>query len=449
MKKFFDSVLFVVCMAICMPVLAGASAMTHVLALVVVLLALFVPKHMVTTRNWNVHTNGLVTITETNGALGGTLQTNDGIMGFVLTGNTGDAYALGTPILVTSLAALRTGGNAITATNNYFAYRQVSDFFNNAGSGAQLYLMLVPDSMTVADMADHTNSNGYIKLWNYAAGQCKGIMVMSDDTEVTVTTVTGVNADCYTALTRLHAGAVAAAAADKPFFGIVGGTSYSNVIGDVTNMASGTSDNYVSLLVGDIEGPTGYSGGTAACLGFVAGMLAKLPVQRKISRTANGPLSGVSEAYVGTDTVEAAGGDIAALANKGIITIQTYPNVSGYFFTGDPTCTVTSDDYNCIAHRRVINKAFALAYAFGVQLIDDEVPTVAGGTIDPGYAKWLQQQFINQIKNNMVSAGECSGVNCFVDPNQNILSNNTVNVVLQVLPVGYSTYINIMLGFEA
>jgi len=137
------------------------------------------------------------------------------------------------------------------------------------------------------------------------------------------------------------------------------------------------------------------------------------------------------------------------VANKGIITIQTYPNVSGYFFTGDPTCTVTSDDYNCIAHRRVINKAFALAYAFGVQLIDDEVPTVAGGTIDPGYAKWLQQQFINQIKNNMVSAGECSGVNCFVDPNQNILSNNTVNVVLQVLPVGYSTYINIMLGFEA
>jgi hypothetical protein len=48
---------------------------------------------------------GSVNITLANGQLGGTLQTNDGIAGLVVTGVTEGAYTVGTPILITSVAS--------------------------------------------------------------------------------------------------------------------------------------------------------------------------------------------------------------------------------------------------------------------------------------------------------------------------------------------------------
>ena len=449
MKKVIEIMLLVVSMCVCMPLMAGASPFVHVIALVLVLLALGVPRRNVTTKNWNQVANGGVNIALTNGALGATLQTNDGIAGMVLTGYTGDSYTLGTPILVTSFAALGLGDNAITATNNEFAVRQVQDFFSNAGTGAQLYLMLVPDTMTVAQMALKTNANGAIKLLNYANGKVKVLGVMSDDTEVGVDTVTGINVDCYTAVTNMQALTVQFANAQKPLRGIVGGTSYSGTVGDVTDMTDGTADNRVALLIGDTESPDGYSAGLAACLGYLLGKIAVLPVQRKISRTADGPLSGVSAAYVGGETVEAAGGDMVTLQEKGIITFTTYANMAGYYFSSDPMCTATTDDYKFLAYGRVIDKAQILGYTAGVQLIDDEVPVIAGGLIDPGYATWLQQQFINVISKAMVANGNCSAVDCYVDPAQDIETSNTVDVVLKVRPVGYSSFIDIALGFEA
>src|SRR4051812_14314161 len=100
---------------------------------------------------------GSVNISLANGQLGGTLQTNDGITGFVLTGiSEGGGYTAGTPILVASMADVASAG--ITAANNPFAIKQLKEFYNQAGIGAQLYLMLVPPTMTVAEMADITNT---------------------------------------------------------------------------------------------------------------------------------------------------------------------------------------------------------------------------------------------------------------------------------------------------
>src|SRR3954462_2823491 len=114
---------------------------------------------------------GSVNITLANGQLGATLQTNDGIAGKVLTGVTEGIYTAGTPILITSMADVATAG--ITATGNAFAIKQLKEFYDQAGTGAQLFLMLVPATMTVAQMADNTNPNGAKKLLDYAAGKIK------------------------------------------------------------------------------------------------------------------------------------------------------------------------------------------------------------------------------------------------------------------------------------
>ena len=40
-----------------------------------------------------------------------------------------------------------------------------------------------------------------------------------------------------------------------------------------------------------------------------------------------------------------------------------------------------------------------------------------------------------------------TGVECYIDTEQNIVSNSTLNVQLRVKPYGYAKYINCYLGF--
>ena len=83
-----------------------------------------------------------------------------------------------------------------------------------------------------------------------------------------------------------------------------------------------------------------------------------------------------------------------------------------------------------------------------MQEVDDEVPVNEDGTLDAGFCKWLGQQIINQVTLNMVANKEVSSVECFIDPTQNIISTNQLNVVLKITPVGYASDIEISLGFE-
>ena len=388
---------------------------------------------------------GSVNITLANGQLGATLQTNDGITGMIMTGVTEvSGYTAGTPILVSSLSDVTTAG--ITVANNPFAIKQVQEFYNQAGSGAQLYLMLVPPTMTVAQMADNTNPGGVKKLLDYAAGKIKVVGLISDDVAITaaggtITYANGMNAAVYTAANNMAVTAAAYFTAQKPFRAVIGGTSYRNVAADLTDEATGTTNNRTAILIGDTVS------GKGACVGMLLGVISSIPVQRKISRVRSGALTNTA-AYVGSTAIEAADANVDVIAGRGFITFTTYPNVSGYFFSGDPMCTATTDDYGMLARGRVIDKAHILAYTTFVQEVDDEVPVNADGTLDAGFCKWLSQQIVNQVNNTMTANKEISSVSCFIDPGQNILSTSQLNVVLKIVPVGYATEIEISLGFD-
>ncbi len=388
---------------------------------------------------------GSVNITLANGQLGGTLQTNDGITGLVLTGaSEAGGYAAGTPILVTSLADVTAAG--ITETNNPFAIKQLREFYNQAGNGAQLYLMLVPDTMTVEQMADATNANGARKLLDLAAGKIKVLGILSDDVAVgaavgTITVTNGLNADVATAAGNMKVLAAEYFHAEKPFRAVIGGTSYSGTPSALTDQTTGDNSR-TSILIGDTEP------GVSACVGLLLGVISAIPVQRKISRVRSGSLTN-TVACLGTDAVETVGaGNLGTIAGKGYVTFITYPNVSGYFFSGDPTLTAPTDDYCMLARGRVIDKVHILAYTTFVQEVDDEVPVNDDGTMDAGFCKWLSQQIVNQVNNTMTANKEISSVSCFIDPAQNILSTNQLNVQLRVIPVGYATEIEINLGFQ-
>jgi hypothetical protein len=384
---------------------------------------------------------GGVNITLANGQLGQTIQTNDGICGMVLTGATeAGGYTLGTPVLITSVDALETVG--ISETNNPFAVRHVQDFYSLAGAGAQLYLMLVDDTMAVDDIANALDADGAKVLLDYAAGRIKVLAVMTnDDLLATVPTIANaLNGDVYTAIDKMSGLADHFVAQQMPFRAIIGGTSYTGVPANLSDLTT-RNDNRVAILVGDTES------GKGAALGLLLGTLGSVPVQRKASRVATGALP-VSTAFLATSAVEDVPYDEPIISSKGFITWKTYPHKSGYFWSGDHTATADSDDYNVLCRGRIIDKAHIIAYKTFVDVVDDEVPVDAeSGKMAAGYCRALEQAIENQINNTMTANREISSITAFVDPEQNVLSTNIVAVSLGIVPVGYSSVINVTLGF--
>ncbi len=383
---------------------------------------------------------GGVNITLANGQLGQTIQTNDGICGMVLSGATEGDYTVGDPALITSLEALEALG--ITTTGNAFAYRHIKDFYSLAGAGAQLYIMLLGDTADVDEICDKTNASGAKKLLDYAAGRIKLLAVMTDDDflDVTPTITNGLNADVYTAITNAEVLAAHFVDLQMPFRTIIGGTSYSGVPANLSDLTT-RSDNRTAVLIGDTES------GKGAAIGLLLGTLASVPVQRKASRVATGALP-TETAYLATATVESKPYDEATISSKGFITWKTYPHKSGYFWSSDHMATADTDDYNVLCRGRIIDKAHVIAYKTFIDVVDDEVPVdPESGKLSAGYCRALEQAIENQLNNSMTANREISSATAFVNPEQNVLSTNTIAVNLGIVPVGYSSVINVTLGF--
>jgi len=386
---------------------------------------------------------GNVRIAILNGQLGGTLQTSDGVSAMVLTGVTeAGGYVLGTPLLLTGLDDMAAQG--ITQANNPFAYRHVSDFYTEAGDGAQLYLMLNPASLKVHQLCDPTNADGAKKLLHFAQGRIKllGILTNDDALGVAPVTTAGINEDMYAAIPKLGALAHQFFEAQKPFRAILGASSYTGNPAILRDVATGASNSRVSVFLGDTVG------GTSAAIGLVLGRLSALPVMRKLSRVRTGAMTNAT-AFLGSQALERVAPHAPLIAEKGFITWCTYPNMLGYYLSSDATCTSPTEDYHAIARGRIVDKAHILAYTTFMQVVDDEVPINDDGTLDAGFCKWLSQQIINQLDNNMTVHNEISQAMCTIDPAQQLLSTNKLLVSLRLTPVGYATDIQVNLGFHS
>jgi hypothetical protein len=394
-----------------------------------------------------------VKISLASGQLGGTIQTNDGIVGMILTGATetiaggGATYTVGTPILVTSLKNLAAQG--ISAVGNPFAYRQVKEFYSEAGEGAQLYLLLLPKTESIKDMLDYTQEGNAKALVGLSQGKIKVLGAMTDDAAIeatspgTIDIEDGLNKLVYEALVTADNLTTEYFKKQMPFRVIIGGTSYTNETTDLNDL---TTYNYnrAAILLGDTEEGDGTY--CAAALGLALGRIAAIPVQRMISRVEDGPL-GITTAFLNDAAVENVPDDLPLIEEKGFITWKSFPHMSGYFFSGDDTCSGTDDDYHQLARGRVIDKAHILTYLTYVNEVDNEIPTIEGGLPEPGWAKGMEQLIINQLNQTMVANRECSAVQCQVPLDQDVISNGKVIIKPRIRPVGYARFIDIELGF--
>lgn len=374
-----------------------------------------------------------------NGLLGGLVQLDESVTGLVCTGTSvTDGIQLGAPVVIFSYAQLLALG--VTEVNNPAAERNVREFYTEAGEGAELYLMLVPNTVDQADMLDGSNASGAAKLLDFAQGRIRVLATaFAPGAGYTLDDADGVDADVYAALTNGQALAEAYALQNLPFRFIVEGRAYNGTPADLSDIRARTNNRGAAFIGGS-------QSGTSSGMGMLLGRIAQLPAQRSIARVKDGSLA-IVNAFLGTAVVEEAVG-ISLIHDKGWITLRTIPTRTGYFFSDDPMAVATTDDYNSLGRGRVIDKAHIIAYATYVDELNNDVGVDANGQLTAGYIKYLEGLIQTQLNALVVASGNASALRVSIDPAQDIITNNKLVVVLRLTPVGYTKEIEVQLGFE-
>ncbi len=389
-----------------------------------------------------------VSITIENGALGRVATTADGVAGLVIPAVATANLPLYTPKQIFTLKEAETLGltEAFDTAQKIDAWKQIADFYAEAGNGAELWIMTYTYTKTMVELFDpNTTSNGIRKLLDAAAGRIRVLACgrfIDSTVSYTPTLLGGMDADSVNALQKANALALEYMGNYKPFVSIIDGARWNGVIADLTDLKTYTYPK-ASLLLG-----TNVLNKKSAAVGTALGRLAKIPVQRNIGRVADGSLN-VDGGYLTDGRVLSAFSDaqIAAIHEKGYLLFRNWTGLSGVYFVDEPTATLVTDDYSTLSNNRVIHKALTLAYAAYLTEVNNEV-TITDGKINQAQVTYFKQKITNSLTQNMLNAQEISDLAVTIDATQNVISTNDIAITLRVSPVAYGKTISISLGFQ-
>lgn len=387
-----------------------------------------------------------VTIEVLNGALGQVASTDDGVAGLLMTGVAAAGIPLSEAKQIFSVADAEALGLTASydTTNTTNVYKSIKDFYAQAGTGKELWIMIVAKTTTMATSCDTANDI-LKKLLNAAQGRIRicGVTRVADVAYAPVY-ADQLDPDVIAAAAKAHALANEFALAFKPVRIVLDGRDFQGNTGTLLNLKLSSYNRIGVALFTDV------SGSDNAAVGLVLGRLAANPVQRNIGRVKDGDL-GIANAYLTGQTtlienLPSASQD--AVHDKGFMFVRKYAAKNGYFFNDDPTATAATDDFNSIARGRVIDKAIVITNQVYTNELLDDLDVDENGRIDAGVIKMYQSNIKRQIDGQMTAEDEISAARVVINPAQNVLSTNRVDVELFITPKFYPKEIKVKLGFE-
>ena len=382
-----------------------------------------------------------------NGLLGTVGESADGLLALIC-----GASAVANKLALNSIYEVRSMDDlaelGVTEQNNAVLYKQVSEFYDEAGSGVKLILYPVAPATTATFICDYTKTaEGYARdLITRMNGALRGIGVAGVNSNSSVASTNGLDPDVFTALPKAQQLAEwATTELYAPLFFAIEGRAY-DASKELKNL-SVEDYNRCLVAIGDTV-----TNSTGAAVGTLLGRIASIPVQRNIGRVKDGSLFPL-EMYVGAKKVEESNSVIASIFDKGYIIPRKHVGRSGYFYADDPMACVPTDDYAHLANRRVIDKAYRIAYDTMLNELLDEIDLNEDGTMQHAVIKSWQQTLENAINRQMTANGELSatdgeGCQVYINEKQNVVSTSKIELTLKVRPHGYARYIDVNLGFQ-
>lgn len=382
-----------------------------------------------------------------NGALGLTAGTADGVAALVMSGvAVAGKIALNEVKQIFSTADAKALGldEAYDTANGTSVWKNIKDFYAEAGEGAELFIMLYVNTTTMATVCD-TASDLLKKVLNYAGGRIRIAAVQrTPDGLYAPVYADQMDPDVIAAMAKAHALAEEFADAYKPFRCLIDGRDFQGTLATLLDLKQ-NAYNRVAGVISTDKAVT-----KTAAVGLALGRLAGKAVQRNIGRVKDGALSAAASYLTdGTAIEDLSLASQDSLHDKGWIFKRKYQGKNGYFFNDDPTASANTDDYSSIARGRVIDKALTIAYTTYVdEILDDLEVDPATGFLAPGIVKSYQAKIERAIEEQMLLSEEISGVSVKIDPEQNVLSTNKVTLTLSIIPKTYGKTIEVKLGFE-
>lgn len=389
---------------------------------------------------------GAINIIRATGQLKRTEPTEDAVVCKVISGTAvAGKIALSEVKQIYGTDGLTTLG--ITVDNNPLAFKEIKDFYDKAGEGAELNIMLVSDATSLTNICDKTQQLAK-KLVDALNGRAV-LLFVNRKTPVgyTPTITNGLDADVWNAATKAQELVESYAAENTPLVVVL--PAYGFTIAGLANLPNR------STLSNDSVAFNSYciANDGLVSMGALAGWLAKHQVHQNVGRVASGKFSDTAFFPDGTAAnATAAKNAKTTLESKGILFPVKIGGKSGFYFNDDPTMTAISSDYSSISWNRVINKAHRIAYDVLAEKLNDDVDVdETTGKILTGVASDWESLVEQSIRKQMLTAtsnkaAEISGVKCVVSTNSDIL-NDKVDASLTIVRKGQAKTINVKIGY--
>jgi hypothetical protein len=187
-----------------------------------------------------------------------------------------------------------------------------------------------------------------------------------------------------------------------------------------------------------------------AAVGTALGAVSLAKVNEKISWVQKFNMYGgtLTAAGIGGDAlIELTEGELESLEEKGTIFFRTHTGKAGIYFNNSHACTEITSDYAYLENSRTIDKAVRLIREVMLPrldspvLIDEET-----GQLQPSVIKSWESDG-NRALEEMLRGEEISGLDVFIDPEQNILATNQLEISFWVVPTGSASKITVSIGF--
>ncbi|MBT1702957.1 DUF2586 family protein [Chryseosolibacter indicus] len=370
-----------------------------------------------------------VTLIYENGNLLQDIAAADGIVAICGTG--ASVGLLGTPMVVYNLDDAIEKGFTLAAEPEM--YRHLQEFYSEVGGNQELHVMVVPDTMTLAQMVDNTNASGAKKLINAAQGKVRMLGIYRKPASGYNGGSNFIDSDVSAAITNSKVFAEARLSELVPLRILVEGRVQTPAAAN-TLTPNTLSNGYAGVVLG------GSRNDGSASVGLVLGRASRYGAHIKIGKVANGPLT-INQVYLGDKLLK----DVAnldTLHGNGFITFMTHPQKAGFFFGIDRMCS--TDDYRLLAYGRVVDKAAVIAAAVYTEQIESEIEVDGTGKIATHVVSDLETVIEQQI--NVAMGSQISGVKVVINPDQNIINTNKLTIKIRVQPLGYSSFIDVELG---
>jgi len=391
--------------------------------------------------------NDLIIIKASNG-LGRRTPSEDMICGLLVNGIAVTAGAqLGTGYRLKSVPdAVALGLDAeYDSANHLLVYEHISEFFRINPSG-DLYIMLVAQTETFAEMCDKSEAGNAKKLLISAEGAIKRLGVAYNPT-VAVTDFTATAA----AILKAQELAEDEYVQHRPVSILLEGKGYSATANPLFDFRAQNSE-LVQVICGQALSVVNAHADFAsyAALGTALGARSLAKVNEKFSWVEK------FNVYGGSLTVSAIGGValktlsegvLTSIDEKGAIFFRVHTGKAGLYFNNTHACTELTSDYAYSENSEVINKAVRLIREALLPKLDSPVLIdTETGKIPAQVVKSWESAGRRAVE-EMLRGEEVSGIDVYMDPDQDILATNELAISFWVIPTGSASKINVTIGF--